>query len=224
VNLVHTLDVFRGELLLTSRGIYFHPIKPAKEEPKFGMENRRHLYRDRRWLLERIVEIHGRRYLLRKTALEIYFADMQSVFISFLTVRDRQWFYGLLKQQQTPLLTVGTLNPSEIFKKSNLTERWRSREISNFEYLMQLNISAGRSYNDTSQYPVFPWILTNYSSKTLDLNDPKNYRDLRKPVGALDETRLQVHFLTHTHTHWSYVYGMRMLSTYAAIFGKIPHL
>ena len=28
------------------------------------------------------------------------------------------------------------------------------REISNFEYLMQLNTIAGRTYNDLSQYPV----------------------------------------------------------------------
>ncbi len=35
--------------------------------------------------------------------------------------------------------------------------RRRSGETSNFEYLMQLNTLAGRSYNDLSQYPVFPW-------------------------------------------------------------------
>lgn len=29
-----------------------------------------------------------------------------------------------------------------------------NREISNFEYLMQLNTIAGRTYNDLSQYPV----------------------------------------------------------------------
>lgn len=33
-------------------------------------------------------------------------------------------------------------------------QKWVCREISNFEYLMQLNTIAGRTYNDLSQYPV----------------------------------------------------------------------
>ena len=41
-----------------------------------------------------------------------------------------------------------------------------------------------------SQYPVFPWILNDYESETLDLNDPSIYRDLSKPVGALNPDRL----------------------------------
>ena len=41
----------------------------------------------------------------------------------------------------------------------------------------------GRSYNDLNQYPVFPWILADYTSKTLDLKDSKVYRDLSK-VGS----------------------------------------
>ena len=82
-------------------------------------------------------------------------------------------------------------------------------QISNFEYLMQLNTLAGRSYNDITQvlspenylsmsnisirwlnsfddfiflfqYPVFPWIVSDYTSKYLDLADPLSYRDLSK--------------------------------------------
>ncbi len=52
--------------------------------------------------------------------------------------------------------------------------------MSNFEYLMQLNRIAGRSFNDLSQYPIFPWILSDYLSTELDLEDPKIYRDLSK--------------------------------------------
>lgn len=39
---------------------------------------------------------------------------------------------------------------------------------------------AGRTYNDLNQYPVFPWVLTNYESQDLDLSLPSNYRDLSK--------------------------------------------
>lgn len=55
---------------------------------------------------------------------------------------------------------------------------------------MQLNVLAGRTYNDLNQYPVFPWILADYTSDALDLTDPATFRDLSKPVGALEEKRL----------------------------------
>ena len=41
--------------------------------------------------------------------------------------------------------------------------------MTNFEYLMKLNTYAGRSFNDVNQYPVFPWILADYTSPSLDL-------------------------------------------------------
>ncbi|DAZ98199.1 TPA: hypothetical protein N0F65_005331 [Lagenidium giganteum] len=69
--------------------------------------------------------------------------------------------------------------------RNNMTERWVAGNISNFEYLMHLNTLAGRSYNDLTQYPVFPWVLTDYTSTTIDLTDPSIYRDLSKPMGAL---------------------------------------
>ncbi|KNC78521.1 hypothetical protein SARC_09057, partial [Sphaeroforma arctica JP610] len=62
--------------------------------------------------------------------------------------------------------------------------------VSNYDYLMQVNTLAGRSFNDLSQYPVMPWILSDYTSDTLDLNDPKVYRDLSLPMGALTTQRL----------------------------------
>lgn len=54
---------------------------------------------------------------------------------------------------------------------------------------MFLNTIAGRTYNDLNQYPVFPWVLTNYDSRELDLSLPSNYRDLSKPIGALNHSR-----------------------------------
>lgn len=53
----------------------------------------------------------------------------------------------------------------------------------------QLNTLAGRTFNDLNQYPVFPWVLADYTSPSLDLNAAASYRDLSKPVGALNEKR-----------------------------------
>lgn len=35
--------------------------------------------------------------------------------------------------------------PRQLFKSSNMTQRWQRREISNFEYLMFLNTIAGEA-------------------------------------------------------------------------------
>jgi factor associated with neutral sphingomyelinase activation len=51
--------------------------------------------------------------------------------------------------------------------------------------------AADRSFNDLTQYPVFPWVVKDFTSATLDLEDPSIYRDLSLPVGALNPNRLK---------------------------------
>ncbi|XDV14955.1 hypothetical protein PO909_015118 [Leuciscus waleckii] len=84
---------------------------------------------------------------------------------------------------------ISLASPKQLYKASNMTQRWQRREISNFEYLMFLNTISGRTFNDLNQYPVFPWVITNYDSEDLDLTLPSNYRDLSKPIGALNPKR-----------------------------------
>lgn len=55
-------------------------------------------------------------------------------------------------------------------------QRWLDRKITNFEYIMFLNKVAGRSFNDLMQYPVFPFVLADYTSNTVDLDDVQVYR------------------------------------------------
>ena len=54
---------------------------------------------------------------------------------------------------------------------------------------MLLNDLAGRTINDITQYPVFPWILKDYSSTSININNPNIYRDLSKPMGAQNKIR-----------------------------------
>jgi len=49
---------------------------------------------------------------------------------------------------------------------------------------MWMNILAGRSFNDLTQYPVFPWIITNYDCE--ELNEQEHFRNLSLPVGMFD--------------------------------------
>jgi hypothetical protein len=78
---------------------------------------------------------------------------------------------------------------SRLFKimAKSFSKRWQSGEISNFQYLMHLNTLAGRGYSDLTQYPVFPWVLADYNSDTLDLTNPQTFRMLDKPMGCQTE-------------------------------------
>ena len=51
--------------------------------------------------------------------------------------------------------------------KSEITSQWQRGLISNFDYLMYLNSLADRTFNDLTQYPVFPWIIADYTSDIL---------------------------------------------------------
>lgn len=53
---------------------------------------------------------------------------------------------------------------------------WREGLLSNWQYLTILNTLAGRTYNDLMQYPVLPFILADYTSDVLDLENPKSFR------------------------------------------------
>jgi hypothetical protein len=71
------------------------------------------------------------------------------------------------------------------------TRQWQNRQLSNFAYLQIVNQYANRTPNDVTQYPVFPWVLKNYSSDSLNLSAPSTFRDLTLPMGALTESRRQ---------------------------------
>lgn len=62
--------------------------------------------------------------------------------------------------------------------------------LSNFDYLLLLNIASGRTFNDMSQWPVFPWVIQKFDSKQLELGNADFFRDLHRPIGALNDERL----------------------------------
>ncbi|CBZ30086.1 conserved hypothetical protein [Leishmania mexicana MHOM/GT/2001/U1103] len=67
--------------------------------------------------------------------------------------------------------------------------RWATGSLSNYEYLRFLNEAAGRTNRDLNQYPVFPWVLADYTSATLDLEAASTFRDFAYPMGAQTESR-----------------------------------
>ena len=80
----------------------------------------------------------------------------------------------------------------EIDELYKYTNSWVQGAISNYEYLTILNSAANRTKQDIYQYPVFPWVLKDYESKSLNLDDISVFRDLSLPVGAFNARRLKI--------------------------------
>ena len=145
------------------------------------------------FLKKDIDHIFYRPFQGKLTAIEIFAKGRKSYFINFeVPIASKvQQIYSILNIQPKPGHYFQTTDFMSFFKSTGLTEKWVNHEISTFDYLMYLNVFSGRSFNVASQYPVFPWVLCDYSSKEIDLTNPKIYRDLSKPVGALNDERLK---------------------------------
>lgn len=139
-----------------------------------------------------IESVFLRHYLLLDTSVEIYTTAMRAIFLDFPGGK-RKSFLDVLKKQKFArkvFIQQSASDINQLVRKA--TEMWCDGLLSNFDYLMRINIYSGRTYNDLSQYPVFPWILSDYSSDELDLTNPKSFRDLSKPIGVLDQDRLAI--------------------------------
>ena len=141
-------------------------------------------YNDIKWIFRR-------RYYYKNSAMEIYTITNKTFYFNFKYEEDRENIINEICNKfkdPTQIIddlkepkdifgnVIGYENTSIIFKKkkkkkekiekylklSKKIRDWRKWKITNFEFLMWLNIFSNRSYNDISQYPVFPWILSSY--------------------------------------------------------------
>jgi hypothetical protein len=165
----------------------------------------------RSWKWQDVLSISKRRFLFRDVAIEIFFTDGRSYLLTAINPTMRDEIYSRLTSM-TPHTSNSHLlpNPEDVWRLESLKfaeempqtfgakfgsifnssawnpmmRRWQRGEISNFHYLMLVNTMAGRTFNDLTQYPVFPWVLADYTSEELDLHNPATFRDLSKPMGA----------------------------------------
>lgn len=70
-----------------------------------------------------------------------------------------------LKNKCINLSFIGkSLDPKKLVETQEYTKKWANYEMPTFDYLMEINTLAGRSYSDLTQYPVVPWTLINFRS------------------------------------------------------------
>ncbi|MCJ1473895.1 hypothetical protein MMC13_002550 [Lambiella insularis] len=173
-------------------------------------------HKTRSWLWEDVLSISKRRFLFRDVAIEVFFVDGQSYLLTIISPKLRDELYqNLSSRAQNATNIAPAASPENLWRIESLrtpednpqslgsrftnvfahglsnpaTRKWMKGEMSNFHYLMLVNTMAGRTFNDLTQYPVFPWVLADYSSEELDLTNPRTFRDLTKPMGCQNPER-----------------------------------
>lgn len=120
---------------------------------------------------EDLKEVIQRRTLLINQSLEIYITNGKSYFFNFFKTEEVKKAYTyfndinkVLKQKNTPFLCY--------YDIKDIVPLFLKGEITNYEYLLYLNKYSTRTYNDLSQYPVFPWLVLDHQNliKIFELN------------------------------------------------------
>ncbi|GCC18509.1 hypothetical protein chiPu_0017964 [Chiloscyllium punctatum] len=135
--------------------------------------------------LHEVRRIYKRRHGLKPLGLEVFCTEddlCSDIYLKFYNSKNRDELYYYIATFLENHITEHTAESCML--------QWQKGYLSNYQYLLHLNNLADRSCNDLSQYPIFPWIIADYTSSELDLSNPETFRDLRKPVGALNKERL----------------------------------
>lgn len=101
--LIAPLKVTAGSLTVTQRALHFREERKELpgEDKKYLLNILTQTYtlrgppKERHWDVETIREVHLRRFLLRNSALEIFFVDQTNVFLNFPQHRNKVTFLSL---------------------------------------------------------------------------------------------------------------------------------
>ncbi|KAK4544676.1 hypothetical protein LTR36_003925 [Oleoguttula mirabilis] len=169
----------------------------------------------RHWVWTEVLSISKRRFLFRDVAVEVFFTDGRSYLLTCMSPKVRDDLYSAIVSRAPHVHGISSVasedawrldtlrNPEEVPQSFGTrfagvfnsapthaaTKKWVKGEMSNFQYLMLVNTMAGRTFNDLTQYPVFPWVLADYTSEDLDLSNPQTFRDFSKPMGCQTPAR-----------------------------------
>ena len=143
-------------------------------------------------------------FVHENSALDLYTYNGSSMTV-VLNEQDKKFLLSVLKPPLRSSLARGPLMAQRLYgmHPEDVTKMWTDRFISTFDYLLYVNLVGGRSFNDFSQYPVFPWVINDYKNE----KGLETLRDLTKPLGAIGETRAQRFVTMYEETGKRYFYG-----------------
>ncbi len=93
------------------------------------------------WKLSDITKVFSRSFNLRDSALEVFTVESKAYFFNIFSEEKRNEILHNLKILNSNIEVIA--NRRKAFMLSGFQEKWIKNEITNFEYLMQLNTFAG---------------------------------------------------------------------------------
>lgn len=171
--LITNKNVVFGEMSVSSSLLYFKTQNKEKfiESLKEDCEKEKYLLcsyindysnRDKQVILfkQDIIEIINRRFLYQFQGCEIFLQNGKSYFFNFFSEEKKNEFFSIFNntEKSYPKLKLIT-NLKDDFRDKGYMEKWLGGKMTNLSYLLLINKYASRSYNDTNQYPVLPWVV-----------------------------------------------------------------
>ena len=135
------------------------------------------LKKEKKILIEynNIKEIINRTYVYNWIAFEIFLKDGRSFYFNLFNEETLSDFFETIKIYKIPIIK----KPNEFFKKEEFCKKWKEEKITTYDYLLLLNKYSSRTYNDTNQYLVMPWLFL--------VEGIKHIRNFDLPISVQDE-------------------------------------
>ena len=161
-----------------------------------------------------------RKYYYKESAIEIFTTNNKSYYINFHNPKIRQYIIDIIlihirskkeiKTKDNKLLgyyisndnsnffisdiDIDIDNNNNSYNLNELIKKWTYWEITTFDFLIYLNIFSNRSFNDLTQYPVFPWILTQYNDfiQPLDKNEKEIQNEIMNNDSENNDVKINI--------------------------------
>jgi len=117
---------------------------------------------EKRIFINDIYMVLTRRIEGRETAIELFALDGRTYLFDFVDTEHPSVIKALFSIKMPSIQILQKMVSLEVFNSLQITQRWCSGLVSNFEYLMKMNIISGRSFNDKQIYPIFPAIIGSF--------------------------------------------------------------
>ena len=122
-----------------------------------------------------IKEVINRTFAYIWISFEIFLKDGRSFLFNLFNQELQEDFFEILKRRKVPTIQKVGL----YFRKEEFSKKWKEEKISTYDYLLLLNKFSSRSYNDTNQYLVMPWLFL--------IEGKKQLRNFDLPISVQDE-------------------------------------
>lgn len=121
---------------------------------------------------DQILHIFIRNRKQKQTAIEFYLTNGRSYLLDFKPVLATKVINSFKGMTFPNIIYYEKQTHRDFVKFTHLLDKWRSREISNYQFILQLNLFTGRSFKDPENYLLFPWLFIDEKQKLRNLDFP----------------------------------------------------